>query len=143
VLAKARPGQLLLPTDLVLGREFSAETDVKALDGTEVPDGWMGLDVGPQTAQRYAQGRRGRGLRVLERPDGRLRARAVRGRARGRRRGDGGADGTTVVGGGDSAAALLQFGLGPTGSPTSRRAAAPRSSSSRASPLPGVEVLSA
>jgi phosphoglycerate kinase len=37
------------------GREFSAETDVKELDGTEVPAGWMGLDVGPRTAKQYAQ----------------------------------------------------------------------------------------
>src|SRR3712207_7287983 len=36
--------RLLLPLDLVAGREFDAATDVQEIDGTEVPDGWMGLD---------------------------------------------------------------------------------------------------
>ena len=43
--------ELLLPVDLVLGREFDAATEVRELDGVEVPDGWMGLDVGPRTAE--------------------------------------------------------------------------------------------
>jgi phosphoglycerate kinase len=42
---------VLLPQDLVIGREFSADTDVEVLDGVDVPDGWMGLDVGPRTRE--------------------------------------------------------------------------------------------
>ena len=72
--------QIALPEDLVAGREFKADTERQELDGVDVPDGWMGLDVGSATAERYA-GVIARGRhRVLERPDGRLRARAVRGR---------------------------------------------------------------
>ena len=75
-------------SDLVLGREFSADTETQALDGVDVPDGWMGLDVGPRTAERYSEVIADGRHRVLERPDGRVRARAVRGRhARGRRGG--------------------------------------------------------
>src|SRR5205823_2715444 len=45
----------LLPADLVLGRELDADTEVRRLDGIEVPDGWMGLDIGPRTASGYAE----------------------------------------------------------------------------------------
>ena len=38
--------KLRLPEDLVAGREFSADTEVRELDGVDVPDGWMGLDIG-------------------------------------------------------------------------------------------------
>src|SRR5215218_7276648 len=47
--------RLLLPTDLVLGDSFSAEADRRELGGIDVPDGWMGLDVGPETAAAYAR----------------------------------------------------------------------------------------
>ena len=77
-----------------------------------IPDGWKGLDIGPETAATYADVDRRRGDRALERPDGRVRARAVRGRhphASPKRSPT--AAGFTVVGGGDSAAAIRQFGL--------------------------------
>src|SRR4029079_1978830 len=38
--------KLRLPSDLVAGREFSADTEVRALDEVDVPTGWMGLDIG-------------------------------------------------------------------------------------------------
>ncbi|MFY9470063.1 MAG: phosphoglycerate kinase, partial [Solirubrobacterales bacterium] len=43
-----------LPTDLKLGREFSADTETRDLDGVDVPDGWMGLDIGNASAEAYA-----------------------------------------------------------------------------------------
>ena len=81
-LAKAGDGQtaeLVLPVDLVLGDRFDADAERRELDGTEVPDGWMGLDVGPKTAADIRRADRGRGHCVLERPDGRLRDGALRG----------------------------------------------------------------
>ena len=85
--------ELTLPADLVLGRGFDAETEVRDSDGTTVPDGWMGLDVGPGTAAAYAAAIGGRRDRPLERADGRFRAGALcRGhphRRRGRRGGAG------------------------------------------------------
>ena len=78
---------LLLPVDLVIGRAFDAETERRELDGVEVPDGWMGLDIGPRTAAEYARPDRRRGHGVLERADGRVRAGAVRRRHPGDRRG--------------------------------------------------------
>src|SRR2546430_15235837 len=47
--------RLLLPLDLVLGRSFDADTERTEIDGTDVPDGWMGLDVGQRTAEAHVR----------------------------------------------------------------------------------------
>ncbi len=141
VLADAKPGQLMLPTDLVLGREFSAETDVKALDGIEVPEGWMGLDVGPKTAEQYAGVIKGAGSAFWNGPMGAFELEPFAAGTRTVAEAMAAADGTTVVGGGDSAAALAQFGLEAevthlsTGGGASLELIEGKS-------LPGVEVLS-
>ena len=84
--------ELELPVDLVIARDFAEDAEALELDGLDVPDGWMGLDIGPRTAAAVRRCDRFGGDGVLERPDGRVRARAVRGRdARGRRGGRGGA----------------------------------------------------
>ena len=111
VLADAKPGQLLLPTDLVLGRDFSAETDVKELDGIEVPEEWMGLDVGPKTAKQYAEVITGAGSAFWNGPMGAFELEPFAAGTRTVAEAMAAADGTTVGGGGDSAAALAQFGL--------------------------------
>lgn len=141
VLADAKAGQLLLPTDLVLGREFSAETDVKALDGVEVPAGWMGLDVGPKTAKRYAQVIKAAGSAFWNGPMGAFELAPFAAGTRTVAEAMAAADGTTVVGGGDSAAALAQFGLADrvTHLSTGGGASLELIEGKR---LPGVEVLS-
>jgi len=53
--AEASDCELMLPVDLVLGESFDAETEVRESDGVAVPEGWMGLDVGPKTAAAYAE----------------------------------------------------------------------------------------
>jgi len=111
VLDDAKPDQLLLPTDLVLGRDFSAETEVKELDGVEVPSGWMGLDVGPKTAKRYAEVIEGAGSAFWNGPMGAFELEPFAAGTRTVAEAMAAADGTTVVGGGDSASALAQVGL--------------------------------
>ena len=46
---------LELPVDLVIGERLAADAEVKSVDGVDVPDGWMGLDIGPRTAAAYGQ----------------------------------------------------------------------------------------
>jgi phosphoglycerate kinase len=103
--------ELSLPVDLVLGREFSADTERKESDGVETPDGWMGLDVGPRTAENYAEAIAGAGTVLWNGPMGAFELEPFAAGTRRVAEAVAAAPGTTVVGGGDSVAALNQFGL--------------------------------
>ena len=60
-LAAGSDCELVLPTDLVLGASFSADAEPVELDGVDVPDGMMGLDIGPASARAYAEAIAGAG----------------------------------------------------------------------------------
>lgn len=47
--------QLLLPTDLVTADRFDKEAQTKTVAVTDIPDGWMALDIGPKTAESYGK----------------------------------------------------------------------------------------
>src|SRR4029078_11041902 len=53
-LAETSRCELVLPADLVVANRFDAEAEHQALDGLDVREGWMGLDIGPRTARRHA-----------------------------------------------------------------------------------------
>ncbi|HWN72716.1 MAG TPA: phosphoglycerate kinase [Solirubrobacterales bacterium] len=103
--------ELSLPVDLVLGREFKADTERRESDGVEVPDGWMGLDVGPRTAEAYGKAIAAAGTVLWNGPMGAFEMEPFAGGTRAVAEAVAAAPGTTVVGGGDSVAALNQFGL--------------------------------
>jgi phosphoglycerate kinase len=133
--------KLRLPVDLVAGREFSADTERRDIDGVDVPEGWMGLDVGPRTAQACAEVIRGAGTVFWNGPMGAFELEPFAAGTRAVAEAVAEAPGTTVVGGGDSAAALAQFGLADrvdhlsTGGGASLELIEGKA-------LPGVEVLS-
>lgn len=132
--------ELCLPVDLVLGREFSAVTEVMNADGTEVPDGWMGLDIGPATASDYADRIKAAGTVLWNGPMGAFELGSFESGTRTVAEAVAGSHAFTVVGGGDSVAALVQFGLmekvdwASTGGGASLELLEGRS-------LPGVEAL--
>jgi phosphoglycerate kinase len=103
--------RILLPLDLVAGIEFDAATERQDIDGVDVPDGWMGLDVGPQTVEAYAKEIEGAGTVFWNGPMGAFEMEPFAAGTRGVADAVANAPGTTVVGGGDSGAALHQFGL--------------------------------
>ncbi len=109
--AEASDCELVLPVDLVLGREFSADTERKEVDGTEVPAGWMGLDVGPKTGALYAEAVGKAGTVLWNGPMGAFEMEPFAGGTRAVAEAVAGASGKTVVGGGDSVAAMVEFGL--------------------------------
>jgi phosphoglycerate kinase len=103
--------ELRLPVDLVLGEAFDAGTEVRASDGVEVPDGWMGLDIGPRSAAAYAERIAAAGTVLWNGPMGAFELEPFAAGTRTVAEAVAAAPGTTVIGGGDSVAALQQFGL--------------------------------
>ncbi len=134
-------GKLGLPDDLVAGRAFSADTEVDALDGIDVPDGWMGLDIGPRSAKRYAETIAGAGTVFWNGPMGAFELEPFAAGTRIVAEAVAAAPGTTVVGGGDSVAALRQFGLAEKVDHVSTGGGATLELI-EGKPLPGVEALS-
>lgn len=103
--------RLLLPLDLVLGDSFSAEAERRDLDGTDVPEGWMGLDVGPETADAYGREIEQAATVFWNGPMGAFELEPFAAGTRAVAEAVAESEAKTVVGGGDSAAALAAFGL--------------------------------
>ena len=109
--ARSSRGRLLLPLDLVLGDAFDAQAERRARDGTDVPDGWMGLDIGTRTARAYAGEIASAATVFWNGPMGAFELEPFAAGTRALAEAVAAAPSTTVVGGGDSAAALAEFGL--------------------------------
>jgi phosphoglycerate kinase len=103
--------ELVLPTDLVLGQSFDADTERREQDGVEVPDGWMGLDIGTATAAAFAEAISAAGTVLWNGPMGAFELPPFAAGTRTVAEAVAAAPGKTVVGGGDSVAALQEFGL--------------------------------
>ena len=112
-LAKAEESdcRLELPVDQVVGDEFEEDAERKEIDGTDVPDGFMGLDIGPKTAEAYGSEVKGAGTVFWNGPMGAFEMEPFAAGTRAVAEAMAEAEGVTVVGGGDSAAALASFGL--------------------------------
>jgi phosphoglycerate kinase len=110
-LAREDGCALELPLDLVLGRSFDPATEVRRLDGVEVPEGWMGLDIGPRTASAYGERVEAAGTVFWNGPMGAFELEPFAAGTRAIAAAVASAPGTTVVGGGDSAAAMAAFGF--------------------------------
>ena len=138
--AESSDCRLLLPVDLVLGDSFAADAERKEIDGTDVPDGWMGLDVGPKTAGEYGREVAEAGTVFWNGPMGAFEMEPFAGGTRAVAEAVAKAPGTTVVGGGDSAAALASFGLADQVTHMSTGGGAALELL-EGKPLPGVEAL--
>jgi phosphoglycerate kinase len=133
--------KLELPSDLVAGKAFSADTEVSKLDGIDVPDGWMGLDVGEGTTERYSATIASAGTVFWNGPMGAFELAPFAAGTKAVAEAMAATDATTVVGGGDSAAALAQFGLADKVTHLSTGGGASLELI-EGKPLPGVEALS-
>ena len=113
VLAEAHESDTMLelPEDLVLGRELEAGTETRELNGVDVPEGWMGLDVGSNTAANFGKRIARAGTVFWNGPMGAFEVEPFDAGTRAVAEAVARAPGHTVVGGGDSVAALHKFGL--------------------------------
>jgi len=109
--AKERGVSLLLPVDTLAAREFSADAVPVVVDTMAIPDDMEGLDIGPRTVEQFCAAVRGAGTVVWNGPMGVFEFDAFAGgtRAMAKALADSGA--ITIVGGGDSAAAVEQLGF--------------------------------
>jgi phosphoglycerate kinase len=102
---------LALPSDLVLAERFDADAEPQPLDGVDVPDGLMGLDIGPRTADAFSDLIVAAGTVFWNGPMGAFELEPFSAGTRAVARAVAAAPGVTVVGGGDSVAALQRYGL--------------------------------
>jgi phosphoglycerate kinase len=132
--------QLKLPVDLVVAPELSGDALPTQIDGVDVPDDQMGLDIGPRTAALYAEAIEPAGTVFWNGPMGAFEYEPFSAGTRAVAEAVAQASGITVIGGGDSVAAVQRFGLADsvTHISTGGGAALELIEGKR---LPGVEVL--
>jgi phosphoglycerate kinase len=104
-------GKVSVPTDAVIAKEISADALTAVVTAADVPDGWKILDVGPTTAAEYSAEVARAGTVFWNGPMGVFEVEPFAAGTRAVAEAVAAADGYTVVGGGDSAAALAKFGL--------------------------------
>ena len=109
--AEARKVSILLPQDHVCGAEFAEGTSPIITPSADIPDHLMGLDIGPKTAQYYADAIKKSRTVIWNGPMGVFEWKAFSGGSRAVAEALAACPGTTIIGGGDSAAAITQFGF--------------------------------
>lgn len=109
--AEEKGVKLLFPVDTVCGKEFSNDTEIKTVDSKDIPDGWQGLDIGPESIKIFTDELRKAKTVMWNGPLGVFEfenfAKGTNAIAKVLSE----IDATTVIGGGDSAAAVEKGGF--------------------------------
>ncbi len=109
--AAERGCELVLPVDVIVADRFAVDADYRTVDADAIPDDWMGLDVGPRTVQLYAQ-RLGAAKTIFwNGPMGVFELEPFAAGTNAVAQAVAACTGTTVVGGGDSVAAVNRAGV--------------------------------
>ena len=104
--------KLLLPVDNVIADAFSNDANTDIVATGEIPDGWQGLDIGPETAKLYAETVKDAKTVVWNGPMGAFEMPKFAAGTEAVAKALAGTDAVTIIGGGDSAAAVNQLGYG-------------------------------
>ena len=104
--------KLLLPIDNVIADDFSNDANTKVVGNGEIPDGWQGLDIGPETAKIYAEAVKEAKTVVWNGPMGAFEMPKFAAGTEAVAKALADTDAVTIIGGGDSAAAVNQLGYG-------------------------------
>ncbi|MCD7845858.1 MAG: phosphoglycerate kinase, partial [Oscillospiraceae bacterium] len=109
--AKAKGVELLLPVDTIVADSFAADAAAQTVSVDAIPEGWMGLDIGPETVQAFQKAIAGAGTIVWNGPMGVFEFDRFAEGTRAVARAVAQSGGVSIVGGGDSAAAVEQLGF--------------------------------
>ncbi|MDD6441139.1 MAG: phosphoglycerate kinase [bacterium] len=110
--AEEKGVKLLLPIDTVIADAFDNDANRKVVDSNNIPDGWMGLDIGPKTATMYAEAVKEAKTVVWNGPMGAFEMPNFAAGTEAVAKALADTDAVTIIGGGDSAAAVNQLGYG-------------------------------
>jgi 3-phosphoglycerate kinase len=109
--AKDKGVELLLPSDIKTGLTFDNDTESAFCDATDIPPNQMGMDIGPRTQQLFVEKIKSAGTILWNGPMGVFEMPNFSGGTRAVAEAMAASEAVTVIGGGDSAAAVEQFGL--------------------------------
>ena len=104
--------KLLLPVDNVIADDFSNDANIQVVASGEIPDGWEGLDIGPKTAELFADAVKTAKTVVWNGPMGCFEMPKFAEGTKAVAEALANTDAVTIIGGGDSAAAVNQLGYG-------------------------------
>ncbi len=109
--AKAKNVNFLIPVDNVVGLEYKADTEWKIVDSDDIPDGWMGLDIGPKSTEIFANAVKDAGTVIWNGPMGVSEWANFANGTIGVATAIAESDAISIIGGGDSAAAIQKLGF--------------------------------
>ena len=109
--AKSKGVKLLLPTDTIAAKEFSADAEPVTVDSMKIPADMMGMDIGPETCKAFCAAVKGAGTIVWNGPMGVFEFPAFANGTKTMARALAESGAVTIIGGGDSAAAAEQLGF--------------------------------
>ena len=109
--AKEKGVKLMLPVDTKVGKEFKPDTESKVVKYTEIPDGWEGFDIGPETIKMYVEELKSAKTVVWNGPLGLSEFEQFAAGTDTIAEALANSDAITIIGGGDSAAAIERMGL--------------------------------
>lgn len=108
--AKDKGVKLLLPVDTVIADKFAADANAQTVAAGEIPDGWEGLDIGPKTVELYCNAVADAGTVIWNGPMGVFEFEKFAVGTKAVAEALSKTDAITIIGGGDSAAAVQQLG---------------------------------
>ncbi len=109
--AERRSVRLMLPLDVVIAQKVVADAPTRVVDAREIPDGWMGLDIGPRTVAAFGGAITAAGTILWNGPMGVFELAPFAGGTRAIAQAVAESCAESIVGGGDTASAVEQFGF--------------------------------
>ena len=109
--AEAKGVKFLIPIDNIVGKEYKEDTEYMIVDSDDIPDGWMGLDIGPKSTALFAEAVKDAGTVIWNGPMGVSEWEHFAAGTIGVATAIAESNAISIIGGGDSAAAIQKLGF--------------------------------